>query len=98
MDKKDGDGPKKTYQYTLNVGGYEIEVYDEEIDNEPYINMDDHIEVLRKAGIVKTLPEDHDLTICGPGPKCGTRNFNFPRTPISPDNIDYTIEKRPDNE
>lgn len=38
-----------------------------------------------------SFPEEFDLTIKGPGPGCGCRNFHFPRVIVTPDSVDYNI-------
>ena len=39
-----------------------------------------------------SFPEEHTLTITGPGPGCGDRNIHFPRVIITPDSINYDID------
>ena len=39
-----------------------------------------------------SFPEEHTLTITGPGLGCGVRNIHFPRVIITPDSIDYEID------
>ena len=40
-----------------------------------------------------SFPEEWALVICGPGPGCGCRIFEFPRVMVMSDTIDYTITK-----
>jgi hypothetical protein len=39
------------------------------------------------------FPEKVDLTISGPGPDSGCRNFQFPKVSIPHDSVEYTIQK-----
>lgn len=38
-----------------------------------------------------SFPEEFSLTVVGPGPGCGCRNFHFPRVVITPDSVEYII-------
>ena len=38
-------------------------------------------------------PEEFSLTIKGPGPDCGCRNYHFPRVLITPSQIDQVISR-----
>lgn len=40
-----------------------------------------------------SFPEEFTLVVEGPGPGCGCRNFHFPRVVITPDTVDYTIQR-----
>jgi hypothetical protein len=40
-----------------------------------------------------SFPEEFELTICGPGPGCGCRNFTFPRVVITPSTVDLLIQR-----
>tara|TARA_R110002167_G_scaffold89203_1_gene240653 strand:- start:32921 stop:33532 length:612 start_codon:yes stop_codon:yes gene_type:complete len=39
-----------------------------------------------------TFPEEHTLTVIGPGPGCGARHIYFPRIIITPDQLNYEID------
>lgn len=46
---------------------------------------------IRQTGLGCSWPEEFALTVVGPGPGCGCRNFHFPRVVITPDSVEYVI-------
>jgi hypothetical protein len=40
-----------------------------------------------------TFPEEFSLTVRGPGPGCGCRNFHFPRVVVTPATVEYLIQR-----
>lgn len=40
-----------------------------------------------------SFPEEWEMVICGPGPGCGCRVFEFPRIVFTPDTVEYTIQR-----
>jgi hypothetical protein len=40
-----------------------------------------------------SFPEEFALTVIGPGPGCGCRNFHFPRVVFTPDSVEYNIQR-----
>jgi len=46
---------------------------------------------IKQEGLGCSWPEEFELTVIGPGPGCGCRNFHFPRVVITPDSIEYVI-------
>jgi hypothetical protein len=40
-----------------------------------------------------SFPEEYALTIQGPGPGCGCRNFHFPRVVMTPSSVEYLIQR-----
>lgn len=57
---------------------------------EDTLNVEGTVLCFQDAGAC-AFPEEFDLTIVGPGPGCGCRNFHFPRVIVTPDSVDYTI-------
>ena len=57
---------------------------------EDTLNVENTVLCFQDAGAC-SFPEEFSLSIKGPGPGCGCRNFHFPRVIVTPSSVDYTV-------